>query len=108
MGISLGLIYANFYDGGDTFHYFQDAKALRILAMEEPLAYLRFLFNNDIQDNFKDVLVFSDFSPRAMFFSKIVSIINLVTLDHYYLTSLFFSSFSTIAFFYLADTLSRL
>lgn len=90
-GIGLGLLYRHYYAGGDTFHYFQEAVTLTTHFRESAVSYFRFIFFNegDIASEMRYLG-----QPRALFFTKLVSIINLITNDNYWLTSIFFSLFS--------------
>ena len=70
-------------------------------------AYLRFLWTDDLPSEYLNQLNYYISSPRALFFSKISSILNLVFVNHYYLIGVFVSILSFGGFYYLADILSN-
>lgn len=88
-GIGLGLVYSFYYKVGDTLVYFQDATILTSLARTDPWLYLKFLWYGD-----ESFPVWADISlvqSRALFMVKITSIVNLLSHDNYWITSLYFS-----------------
>jgi hypothetical protein len=89
-GIALGAIYRYYYETGDTLLYFEDGKMLAQLARNDISVYLNFLWSDGLPGTY--VLSYSE--PRALFFVKFVSIVNLVTSDNYWLTSCWFSLIS--------------
>ncbi|MDH5381038.1 MAG: hypothetical protein OEW75_09300, partial [Cyclobacteriaceae bacterium] len=104
-GLSIGALYYYYYQQGDTIAYFSDAVYLRSFASSYPIEYLKYIFFNEIHSDFGNYLLYSDFAPRAVFFAKIVSIVNLLCFDNYWLTSLFFSLFSFTSLFLLCNIL---
>jgi hypothetical protein len=98
-GISLGLVYKFYYSANDTFLFFNDAVILTSYARHNLMGYFDFLWSSNVVSPFFDQLITSE--PRSLFFIKILSIINLVTFDNYWLSSLWFSFFSFIGSWFL-------
>ena len=90
-GIALGIIYHFHYYGGDTWHYYDAAKLLSDLPLNEWLAKLKS----------EEIGSFVN-QPRAIFFTKIVSVFILITKGDYWVVSSYFSfiSFLSYWFFY--------
>jgi hypothetical protein len=98
-GILLGLLYQYYYPGGDTFIFFRDAKQLSHVFRTDPVAYLQFLWNGN--ESHRVWASLSEIQPRSLFFTKIISMINIVTLDNYWITGLYLSFASFLASRYL-------
>jgi hypothetical protein len=93
-GIVLGLIYRDFYGGGDTWTLFQDGCTLSAYARENPGGYLNFLWQGHWlidQDIYSQL---SDPNARAVFMAKIISLANLLTYDQYWLSGAVLSCLS--------------
>lgn len=105
-GIFIGLLYHYYYLAGDTLNYFQDALVLSKLARVNFNIYLGFLWNNSIHEELWKTLYYHQ--PRALFFSKVVSVINLLSHDNYWISSLYFSFVSFFAAYKFASVLMRL
>lgn len=102
-GICLGLLYTYYYPVGDTFEYFNDASTLASVAIQDFSAYADFLFFNRDPDSHH--LAF--YEPRAVFLSKIASVFSIVTLNNYWVISLYFSFVSFLAAWFLVKTINR-
>ena len=76
-GIFLGWLYFNYYKAGDTISYFQDASLLRTLFIEDFSAYLSFLLSDSLPEQYLSQITYYTSSPRALFFTKIISILNI-------------------------------
>jgi len=100
-GIALGLLYTYYYNGGDTFNYFNDGVKLANLAREDVTSYVRFLWSGDESFSIWRDLTYKQ--PRAMFLSKITSIFCILSANSYWVSSLWFSLIS----FYGAWKLAR-
>jgi hypothetical protein len=88
-GIALGLVYRYYYhSSGDTFVFFNDAARLADLFYSDPGGYLKFLITGT-----SPVQIVTT-EGRSVFFVAIVSVVNLVTHNNYWLSSLWFSFFS--------------
>ncbi len=105
--IAYGWLYIVHYGGqGDSVNYFNDAYRLAVLAYEDPKIYGQiFLYNQ-----FYPLPALSTGNlwdqPRAFTIVKIISLVNLFTLNEYWLTSLYFSFFSFWGMWKLANVLS--
>ncbi|UII32843.1 hypothetical protein LVD17_03230 [Fulvivirga ulvae] len=101
-GILLGLLYKSYYEGGDTWVYYHEAVKLTTLFKSSPIDYIKFLLLSQ-----GDVLSAMQYhgQPRALFVVKILSIVNLITADNYWLSSAFFSFFSFTGLWMLANRL---
>jgi hypothetical protein len=91
-GILVGVIYSYYYEAGDTFYFFNDGVILAKYARMDFMTYLKFLWCGDDSFSVWQGLTFK--TPRALFFTKIVSLANLVTADNYWMTSAYFSLIS--------------
>jgi hypothetical protein len=88
-GISLGLIYQEYYWGGDTFQFYENGKSLAALPLKDwwhtmGLAEPGFYTNQ----------------PRAILFTKIVSAFILLTKGDYWIVGCYFSLLSALAFWF--------
>jgi len=105
-GIALGLIYMYYYQiPADTFLFFEDSKKLTGLARTDFLSYVRFLFLDDPSHPLWTEIVFQQ--SRALFIVKITSLFGLVTLDNYWITSLYFSVLSFIGTWRLTASIAE-
>ena len=89
MGVLLGLIYLYYYDGADTWLYFQGA-----LELSES-------FGLGDTGNLSPSLMDFLNRPRAMFFTRITAFLSMFGFKNYWITSIYFSiiSFLFIAHF---------
>ena len=88
-GIALGLLYIYYYSLGDTFQYFKDGSLLASFARNNLVSYFSFLWSGNESFDIWQSLGLT--VPRALFLVKIVSVICLLTLNDYWLVSLYFS-----------------
>ena len=102
MGWLLGCVFLFYYQQGDTLTYFADAHKLAQLAYQRPVDYLRVLTG---QLSAPVHLTFQK-QPRAFFFTKLVSLINIFTYSNYWLTAAYFSLLSFVCSWKLANYLS--
>ncbi|CAN5410831.1 hypothetical protein BH23BAC1_BH23BAC1_33890 [soil metagenome] len=105
-GIALGLIYKYYYGGGDTFNMFHDANQLAELASNNPHRYISLLFNPELPPGLADTLIYSN-QDRALLASKILSVFSLLTSNNYWLAGMYWSLFSFVGMWYLANVLSK-
>ena len=104
MGVLLGVIYLNYYSGGDTFSFFESAILFKDVAFQS-------------WGNFIDLYVRSDYQalpgfqyawiPSA-FFVKILAFLALVTADNYWLSGIYLSIFSFWGLWTWTEILVRL
>jgi hypothetical protein len=78
----------------DTFLFFEDSKKLTGLARTDFLSYMKFLFFDDPSHPLWTEIVFQQ--SRSLFIVKITSLFGLITLDNYWIISLYFSVLSFI------------
>ncbi len=103
-GIALGVLYLLHFKGGDTLNYFHDAVILASTASESLPDYLHAIFTNE---DLPAGLIYSA-QPRALLFSKIVSLFALLTFNNYWLTALYLSWLSFLGIWYLANQVVKL
>lgn len=92
MGLCVGMLYSLYYQEGDMLAYYDDAVLLTNLCLQNPYKYCLFLFDQELVEGLR----FADQS-RALFFSKIASVVSLFSLKNYWLITI---SFSFINFFF--------
>lgn len=101
-GIGLGLIYKFHYGGGDTFQYFNEARTISDYIILRP-DRLWDIFLNTIQiKELSELIVFGN-QPRALFFSKIVSIFYILSGGNYWIIGTFFSAINFLGIYYLVN-----
>lgn len=104
-GIGVGLLYFYHYGYGDTVTYHQDAISLSNIAYDDITEYLKILFELSYSDAIS-LLTFSGQS-RAFFLVKILSITHLLSGQSYWISGAYFSLFSFVGFWTLANTLMK-
>ena len=104
-GFTIGLLYTYYYEAGDTFNFFSDGTKLSSLGRLDPVSYIKFLLWGDESFAVWQHLIFQQ--PRSLFFTKCISLVNLLTADNYWLTSIYFSSISFIGAWLLVKRLTR-
>jgi len=102
-GWLLGLLYFKYYGFGDTISYFKDGVLLSSEAWTQPLGYLRMLLGID---PISGEYVFLE-DPRALFFTRLVSFVNLFCLDNYWTVSMYLSWLSFLAAWHLVRTMMQ-
>lgn len=105
-GAFLGWLYFHYYESGDTISYFHDAMLLRGLALSDLQTFFTFLWTDSLPQDYLSELIYYTSSPRALFFTKILTVLNLLFLDHYYLIAIFISILSFAGFYILAQQLA--
>jgi hypothetical protein len=101
-GIALGIIYSTYYRVGDTWNYFEYAQTLTEIARESPVSFLRIL---TLPQGATAVSHLTELPPRALMMVKIVALVNLITHDNYWISSLYFSFLSFAGSWFLVRTL---
>lgn len=104
-GVLVGLLYIDYYESGDTIHYYLDASKIADLARADPSAYMQFLWTNDAGAG--AVLELNLAAPRAIFLSKMASIAALLTSNDYWLMAVWFSFVSFLLTWLLLRELVR-
>ena len=106
-GILLGLLYQFYYkEEGDTFFLFNLASYLSELLPNRPKDFFNILLFNNF-DSESRTFFFVWNQPRALFFVKILALINCITQSNYWLTSIYMSLFSFTGLWYLSSYLVK-
>jgi hypothetical protein len=105
-GIGLGLLYRYYYTVGDTYGYYNDGVRLAKLAHSDFSLYVEFLWGGSKKYAIWHELGFQ--RPRAMFMSKIASVLCLLTSGNYWIMSLYLSFISFVASWYLVKQIIRI
>jgi len=105
-GLLVGMLFKYFYDGGDTFSYFDEGLRISDYAWQHPENAFRIFYGTD-QISDLAVLLQYQHQPRALFFSKIVAIVHLLTHANYWLMSVYFSLISFFGALLLVNQLIR-
>lgn len=104
-GVCLGLIYEYYYTVGDTLVYFGDGVQLADFARRDAKGYLWFLWSSDQTASIWNNLNF--LQSRALLMVKIVSVVNLIAHDNYWVSSLYFSFLSFLTSWGLVKVIIR-
>ncbi|HEY0656808.1 MAG TPA: hypothetical protein VGD65_26945 [Chryseosolibacter sp.] len=99
-GIGLGAIYTFHYRVGDTLLFFADGLRLSEFAETDSSSYLYFLFTSDFLKDLRVELTFSG-DERALLMVKIVSLLNLVSFNNYWLVTTYVTLLSFLGSWYL-------
>lgn len=102
-GIALGLVYTWYYPVADTFAYFDDGRQLATLAREDLRSYMELLLYNKHLDD----AVIAMTQPRALFLSKMTSVLNLITGDTYWIAVIYFALVSFLGAWVLVKEIYR-
>lgn len=105
-GLLLGLVYLHYYTVGDTFLYFKDGVTLAQVARNDFNSYVSFLWMGDESFSFWTDLSFQQ--PRALFLSKVVSVLCLLCYDNYWIISLWFSLLTFVSAWLLVKKIKEL
>lgn len=97
-GIALGLVYAHYYQTGDTLMYFEDASKLTALWHDSPGKYLKAIFEEPPAELLSRLY---DGAPRALIFIKGISFVNLLAFNNYWIAASYLSTLSFMACWYL-------
>ncbi len=99
-GISVGLIYFNYYHGGgDTISYWHDGKLIAEGVWGEPARALGFFWSASPDPEFIPGL-FNEM-PRSFFFSKICGVLALVSSGNYWVMATILSFIAFLSAWYL-------
>ncbi len=105
-GILLGVLYFQYYKGGDTIVFHMAAIQLSQIASNSFSDYLWLLGSQDVLpliENPAHVLV----ETRSLFFAKTLSLFYLLTGSNYWISSIYLSILSFIGSWGLINTISR-
>lgn len=106
-GILYGLLYLHYYDGGDTFSYFNQGVLVADIGRNDFEVYLRFLFLNENEETY-NLAYNSIYHSRSFWVTKAVSPFLILTADNYWITACYFSLLAYLGIFYLASTLIKI
>ncbi|MEO1049794.1 MAG: hypothetical protein AAFX87_04195 [Bacteroidota bacterium] len=104
-GIAVGFLYSFYYTLGDTLTFFSDASVLYEVAFEKPMVYLKVLFNTNEGTELVLAQLQSYSQPRAFFMVKLLSVVNLLSGNNYWLSSVYFSLISFFGVWHLTNRL---
>lgn len=105
-GIVYGLIHYYYYQGGDTFAYFQDAQIVRKSLADDPFIFLKLLFGINTRPPDADIITYA----RAMsywndmgsyFIIRFHTLAGLITFNHYYANVVIYNFLTLIGILYL-------
>ena len=102
-GIVLGMLYIYVFQEGDTISYHKAASWLSQYARKEPEKYFDFLV---LMGKIPEGFSFFINEPRALFLAKITSVIAIITNNNYWLISIYFSLFSFIGSWLVANRIA--
>ncbi len=91
-GIVMGLLFQSYYEGGDTFKFYQEASVLTRLKFP---AFIQAITHE---------VSWSD-PMRAIYFVRMIALVKYITQADYWLLSAYFSLFSFLGCFYFSDKL---
>lgn len=97
-GLAFGAVYTYWVGQGDTLHFFQQAQALRDLALSSPTEYLSYLTESQFPHY--------ESASRDGFFAKLLSLVLLISGGSYWMATLWFSLGAFAAAWFLAHVLS--
>ena len=103
-GLLVGVVFKFFYDGGDTYSYFEEGLRISDYIWQHPKDVFRVFYATDQIFDLWYLLHFQD-QPRALFFSKIVAFFHLITHANYWLMSIYFSLISFVGALLLVNQL---
>jgi hypothetical protein len=103
--ITLGLMYWQYYQAGDTISYHEEAIRFTGLFHQDPQSFLKALAGT-YDTTFEQTLIFSN-QPRALFFTRIISVFYLLTGNNYWITSLYVGLFAFTGAYMLSTQLTR-
>jgi len=99
-GVILGLIYFEYYNGGDTVHYDLYAKQMAELAYDSPGNYITSFFVPDTgEGQFLG-------ETRSQLLINLISLFYLLTGSSYWITSLYFSFIGFTAMWWIANLIA--
>ena len=105
-GIAFGLIYKYYYQGGDTWAFYREASMLANHIIQEPGSAWIVLFNTSAVPELVGQLQFLN-EPRSLFFSKIISVLHLLTGGNYWIITAYLGLTSLSAAVFLVHQLRK-
>ncbi len=102
--ILLGIIYKYHYQGGDTFVYYHESGTIAQFVWSDPMEHQGFYFSSNTSEI--PGLTFYE-QPRALFFSKILSVVYLMTGGNYWLMSVILGIINFLCIKQMVDKIAR-
>jgi hypothetical protein len=102
--ILLGIIYKYHYQGGDTLAYYQESATIAKYVMTDPVKHIWFYFSNSTAEI--PTLNYTE-QPRALFFSKLLSLIHLFTSGNYWLMAVILGIINFFCVKKMVDQITR-
>ncbi|UII21211.1 hypothetical protein [Fulvivirga ligni] len=99
--LALGWLYQSYYSAGDILNYFRLGDELNNELWLDPVRYFRVIIGVDHFEAF-------DGQPGVVFMAKLVSVVNIITGDHFWLSSLWLSLFCFSGLIFLVKVLLQL
>ena len=104
MGVLLGLLYKYYYNGGDTFSYFEAAMTFKQVALDSSENFVNLFFLNSYQA----IPQFQYSWIPSAFFVKLLALLAMLTADNYWLSGIYLSILSFGGFWLWTHILLRL
>jgi len=102
-------MYYGYYHTGDTISFFEKSVYISDIFWHNPVKYLKVVFLNSYDQAFLFAMHDQAYNiPRTIFFAKILSVLNLITNNNYWLNSIYLSLFSFAASWKLVYELQKL
>jgi hypothetical protein len=92
-GLFIGVLYNGYYTGGDTWAYFNDGSTIAAVAGESWSGYFQFLWSG-VHPSLEEL---AQIPPRALFFTKITSLVVLLSGYNYWISACWFSLISFLS-----------
>lgn len=105
-GLCLGLLYKFYLGGGDTFQYFWEGKTILSYLFDHPTDWFSIYFKTIHVKELAHQIVYYD-QPRALLFSKIISVFYFLSGGSYWITSAYLSLINFICIHKLVQELNR-
>ena len=102
-GITLGILYFSYYKSGDTLVLHQATVSVVHNFGKSLFDFMDFLFGRSNESLVDIHPVLNE--PRTAFFVKIMSVFYVLTANNYWITSVYFSFFSFLGSWIIADTI---
>jgi hypothetical protein len=111
-GVAFVLVYFYYYDGGDTFYYFQGADRLSDILFEHPLKFFQLLLSNEqeaakILHQLGKNIVYTR-SGEEWFMVKLVSPFTIIGMKSFLATTFFLSLFSLMGTWKLFKLMNKI
>ena len=101
-GVAVGIVYGFYYHSGDTISFYNDSVQLGSLCFRDPDLFFDTVFLNNLPSD--NSFIYAE-QPRAFFFVKILSFLNIFAFDDYWVMSAYLSLFSFAGLWRLSKVL---